>query len=301
LHVVLGSVAFVARPWVLAGFAVVGWCDVVPVCPTVPIMLGVVAMLGVGLRPSSGSGSRSPEGRHFGFEILELAQDLGDVIGRSLLRVSGNLLRVGGKGCVILTGSGQVVLVGSHEAANEILQFLGGRVGRVAGVAGSSRASAVENFLGCKEVGLEVGPAAIGVWPGVPRLAFVVVETAVENAGVAGVNNVGIRNGPVGIGREFLDGFEMGNEVLEATGRIPRLVEALPIQVDLHRVEMGVVIEQMLEHLAQRDLGESTAPVADALEVDGSHGGGEFLLESTVKVVVLVPLTKGFFVATLGG
>jgi hypothetical protein len=42
------------------------------------------------------------------------------------------------------------------------------------------------------------------------------------------------------------------------------------------------------------------ASFADASKEDGIDGFGQFVLESLVKTVVLVPLSKRFFVAAFG-
>ena len=178
-----------------------------------------------------------------GLYILQLLEDFGDI-------VSGFLLGAGGKGSVILTGGGHMIFVVGDEATNEIFQFLSDGVGCVAGVAGGARSSPEESGLGFEKMSLEKEPGALSNWPSLPCFGLVIIEAAGEYMGESGVDDVTLGDGSVGVGRQFLDILQMADEVFEATGRVPGIMEALAVGVYLETIESGISVEKMLEHLA---------------------------------------------------
>lgn len=277
--------------------AVVVLGDLEAMGPTVAVVLGVH-----GAAPAIGpSWAGRFVGGHFRLDGLQFGEDLVDVFRRPELSEGSAMLGVGSESRVVLTSSSDVVFVGCHEAANEIFHFAGGCVSGVSGVAGSARATAMEKLLGQEEMGLEIRPPVFDVGTRFPGLAFVVVEAAIEHLGESSVEDLFLGNRMSCSNGHFPDVFKVVEEILKTAGRVPRVVEANAVVVQLDAVEFRVGVEKMLEHLSQGDLRETGSTTAHTLEKDRVHGGRELGLESVLEVVVFLPLTQFFLVSALDG
>jgi hypothetical protein len=146
------------------------------------------------------------------------------------------------------------------------------------------------------KVGLEVGPGFVRQRLPTPFTARLGKEAAAEHDQVGVGDHLG---GSVGVVTSIsvVHGvFELGEEGFNGLGRFVGGSELDVVVGKLGRRHVSVRVQQVLDELACRDVGESRVAMLEGADIELVDGSDELLLESSIDMIVLSPEPKRLFV-----